>query len=73
MGVAERQFQDQIDVNLTGVWKTIKATVPMLLSRTMAASIILIGSISGLTVELNVGSLRGIQTRRERANADALR
>jgi NAD(P)-dependent dehydrogenase (short-subunit alcohol dehydrogenase family) len=29
--LSEQQFQDQIDVNLTGVWKTIKATVPVLL------------------------------------------
>jgi NAD(P)-dependent dehydrogenase (short-subunit alcohol dehydrogenase family) len=31
--LSERQFQDQIDVNLTGVWKTIKATVPILLEQ----------------------------------------
>lgn len=31
--LSERQFQDQLDVNLTGVWKTIKATVPHLLAQ----------------------------------------
>ncbi|MGH3638316.1 MAG: mycofactocin-coupled SDR family oxidoreductase [Mycobacterium sp.] len=51
----ERQFQDQIDVNLTGVWKTIKATVPFLLRQGEGGAVILISSISGLTVELNVG------------------
>jgi len=53
--LTEEQFQDQIDVNLTGVWKTIKATVPTLLRQNDGGSVILISSISGLTVELNVG------------------
>ncbi|GAS89710.1 mycofactocin-coupled SDR family oxidoreductase [Mycolicibacterium brisbanense] len=53
--LSEQQFQDQIDVNLTGVWKTIKATVPTLLRQNDGGAVILISSISGLTVELNVG------------------
>ena len=53
--LTEQQFQDQIGVNLTGVWKTIKATVPTLLRQNEGGVILLIGSISGLTVELNVG------------------
>ncbi len=53
--LSEEQFQDQIDVNLTGVWKTIKATVPTLLAQNEGGAFILISSISGLTVELNVG------------------
>ena len=53
--LTEEQFQDQIDVNLTGVWKTIKATVPILLAQNEGGAIILISSISGLTVELNIG------------------
>jgi SDR family mycofactocin-dependent oxidoreductase len=53
--LSERQFQDQIDVNLTGVWKTIKATVPTMLQQREGGAVILIGSISGLTLELNVG------------------
>jgi SDR family mycofactocin-dependent oxidoreductase len=53
--ITEQQFQDQIDVNLTGVWKTIKATVPSMLKQNQGGVIILISSISGLTVELNVG------------------
>ena len=53
--LSERQFQDQIDVNLTGVWKTIKATVPVLLEQGDGGVVILISSISGLTAELNVG------------------
>lgn len=51
----EDQFRDQLDVNLIGVWKTIKATVPHLLAQGEGGSIILISSISGLVAELNVG------------------
>ena len=53
--LSERQFQDQLDVNLTGVWKTIKATVPHLLAQGQGGSVIIISSISGLVAELNVG------------------
>lgn len=53
--LSEQQFEDQIDVNLTGVWKTIKATVPTMLRQNEGGAIILISSISGLTLELNVG------------------
>jgi SDR family mycofactocin-dependent oxidoreductase len=53
--LTEEQFQDQIDVNLTGVWKTIKASVPVLLRQNEGGAVILISSISGLAVELNVG------------------
>lgn len=53
--LTEAQFQDQLEVNLTGVWKTIKATVPILLRQNEGGVVILISSISGLTVELNVG------------------
>src|SRR5580765_4921120 len=44
--ITEQQFQDQIDVNLTGVWKTIKTTVPILLAQNEGGAIILISSIS---------------------------
>ncbi len=53
--LSERQFQDQIDVNLTGVWKTIKATVPVLLRQGQGGAVILIGSLSGLAAAPNVG------------------
>ncbi|MGH3639218.1 MAG: mycofactocin-coupled SDR family oxidoreductase [Mycobacterium sp.] len=53
--IDEQQFIDQIDVNLTGVWRTIKATVPALLDRGTGGSVILISSISGLVAEVNVG------------------
>ena len=42
------QWQDVIDVNLTGVFHTIKATVPTLIDQGQGGSIILISSVSGL-------------------------
>ena len=53
--LSEQQFVDQLDVNLTGTWRTIKATVPHMLRQGRGGSIILISSISGLVAELNVG------------------
>ena len=42
------QWQDVIDVNLTGVFHTIKATVPTMIDQGEGGSIILISSVSGL-------------------------
>ena len=42
------QWRDVIDVNLTGVFHTIKATVPQLISQGEGGSVILISSVSGL-------------------------
>lgn len=53
--LTEAQVVEQIDVNLIGVWKTIKATVPTLLEQNQGGSIILTSSTSGLVAELNLG------------------
>jgi SDR family mycofactocin-dependent oxidoreductase len=52
--LTEEQWQDLIDVNLTGVWKTIKATVPTLLERGKGGSIIVISSVGGVSGMLNI-------------------
>ncbi|TNY35507.1 mycofactocin-coupled SDR family oxidoreductase [Thermomonospora catenispora] len=46
--LTEEQWQDVIDVNLTGVWKTVKATVPILIEQGQGGSIIIISSVAGL-------------------------
>lgn len=46
--ITEEQWQTMIDVNLTGVWKTVKATVPTLLEQDRGGSIILISSTGGV-------------------------
>jgi SDR family mycofactocin-dependent oxidoreductase len=42
-------FSDTIDVNLTGVWNTVKAAAPLMLERGEGGSIILISSNLGLS------------------------
>ncbi|GAA1321451.1 mycofactocin-coupled SDR family oxidoreductase [Pseudonocardia xinjiangensis] len=44
----EVQWQTMIDVNLTGVWHTVKAAVPSLIERGPGGSVILTSSIAGL-------------------------
>lgn len=45
---SEDDWRDMIDVNLSGVWKTVKAAVPHLLSGGRGGSIILTSSVGGL-------------------------
>jgi (+)-trans-carveol dehydrogenase len=46
--VDERDWTDMIDVNLAGVWKTVKAGVPHVLAGGHGGSIALISSVGGL-------------------------
>jgi SDR family mycofactocin-dependent oxidoreductase len=45
---SEADWTDMIDVNLSGVWKTVKAAVPHLISQGTGGSIILTSSVGGL-------------------------
>lgn len=44
----ETKWQDTIDINLSGVWKTIKAAVPSMIDQGAGGSIILVSSVAGL-------------------------
>jgi SDR family mycofactocin-dependent oxidoreductase len=44
-----RAFQDQLDVNLTGVWNTVQAVAPRMIERGRGGSIVLTSSAFGLT------------------------
>jgi SDR family mycofactocin-dependent oxidoreductase len=46
--ITEEQWQDVIDTNLTGVWKTVRATVPTLIEQGQGGSIIITSSVAGL-------------------------
>lgn len=46
--MTEESWQEMIDVNLTGVWKTVKAAIPSMIERNKGGSIILTSSIAGL-------------------------
>jgi SDR family mycofactocin-dependent oxidoreductase len=43
----EQEYRDSIDVNLTGVWKTIKAVVPTLIEQGTGGSVIITSSMAG--------------------------
>lgn len=45
---SEEDWTDMIDVNLSGVWKSVKAAVPHLISQGHGGSIILTSSVGGL-------------------------
>jgi (+)-trans-carveol dehydrogenase len=51
----ERDWVDMIDVNLGGVWKSVKAGVPHLLAGGHGGSIILISSVGGLKAYPHAG------------------
>jgi SDR family mycofactocin-dependent oxidoreductase len=44
----EETWQEMIDVNLTGSWKTVKAVIPHMIERNEGGSIVFISSVSGL-------------------------
>ena len=52
--LTEEQFEDQIATGLGGTWRTIKATVPLLIEQRQGGSIIFISSTSGISAELNL-------------------
>jgi (+)-trans-carveol dehydrogenase len=51
----ESRWQNMIDINLTGVWKTVKASVGHMLAGGRGGSIILTSSVAGLKAHPNVG------------------
>lgn len=46
--LTEETWQEMIDVNLTGSWKTVKAVIPHMIERGGGGSIVFISSVSGL-------------------------
>lgn len=46
--LTSEQWQVMLDVNLTGVWHTLKATVPLLLDQGNGGSIVVTSSVGGL-------------------------
>ncbi|MDA8269586.1 MAG: mycofactocin-coupled SDR family oxidoreductase [Actinomycetota bacterium] len=52
--LSEQSWQDMIDINLTGAWHTIKATVPSMISAGRGGSIIITSSTAGLKGMANI-------------------
>lgn len=46
--LSEETWQEMIDINLTGSWKTVKAVIPHMIERGEGGSIVFISSVSGL-------------------------
>jgi SDR family mycofactocin-dependent oxidoreductase len=44
----DEQWQDMIDINLTGVWRTLRAAVPHMLAANRGGSIITVSSVAGI-------------------------
>jgi SDR family mycofactocin-dependent oxidoreductase len=53
--LSEQQWQEMLDVNLTGVWHTAKAAVPHLIAQGRGGSMIFTSSIGGLKGVMQVG------------------
>ncbi|HEX4392343.1 MAG TPA: mycofactocin-coupled SDR family oxidoreductase [Mycobacterium sp.] len=53
--IRENIWQDMIDINLTGVWHTVKAGVPQVLSGGRGGSIVLTSSVGGRKAYPNTG------------------
>jgi NAD(P)-dependent dehydrogenase (short-subunit alcohol dehydrogenase family) len=53
--LTEHQWQEMIDINLTGVWKTVKACIPTMIELDNGGSIILTSSLAGLAAFANLG------------------
>lgn len=47
--LSDEVWQEMIDINLTGVWKTTRAAIPHMLARGAGGSIILTSSVAGST------------------------
>jgi SDR family mycofactocin-dependent oxidoreductase len=54
-GLGEQAWRDMIDVNLTGVWHTVKAAIPHLVEQGHGGSVILTSSAGGLRGARNIG------------------
>jgi SDR family mycofactocin-dependent oxidoreductase len=53
--ISEEQWQEMIDINLTGVWKTTKAVIPSMIARGQGGSITITSSVCGIAGIANLG------------------
>lgn len=51
----EQQWQEMIDIDLTGAWKTVKAAIPSMIEKGNGGSVILTSSGAGLAALPNMG------------------
>jgi SDR family mycofactocin-dependent oxidoreductase len=46
--LSDDQWQNVVDINLTGVWRTVKACVPAMIARGQGGAVVLTSSLAGL-------------------------
>jgi SDR family mycofactocin-dependent oxidoreductase len=54
--LSDDQWQNVVDVNLTGVWRTVKACVPSMIARRRGGAVVLTSSVTGLHGYANIAS-----------------
>jgi SDR family mycofactocin-dependent oxidoreductase len=54
--IAEEDWREMLDVNLTGVWHTVKAAVPQMIEQGSGGAIVFIGSTEALKGAENISS-----------------
>jgi SDR family mycofactocin-dependent oxidoreductase len=59
--LTEEQWNEVIDTNLTGVWKTAKACIPAMIEAGKGGSIILTSSLAGLVAFPNLGHYNAVK------------
>lgn len=52
--MSEEQWQTMIDINLTGVWKTLKAAVPHVIAGGRGGSVVITSSLAAIVVQPNI-------------------
>lgn len=53
---SQEQWQDIMEVNLTGTWNTLQATVPGMIEQKVKGSIVLISSVCGVRAQSNIAA-----------------
>jgi len=54
LDMSEEQWQTMIDINLTGVWKSLKASVPHIIEGGRGGSIVITSSLAAIVVQPNI-------------------
>lgn len=68
--IDEDDWRAVLDTNLTGVWHTLKATVPTMIDAGRGGSIVTIGSVAGLKSLPGQAHYSAAKARRRRADRD---
>jgi (+)-trans-carveol dehydrogenase len=54
LDMSEETWQTMIDINLTGVWKTVKASVPHIIAGGRGGSVVITSSLAAIVVQPNI-------------------